>query len=599
MAQTKAKIQLLPEHLIDQIKAGEIIERPASLVKEILENAIDAKASRIELYLVNNGLDLIQCHDNGKGMSFDDLPMAFCRHATSKIERYEDLYALRTFGFRGEALASIASISRLICNTLPSQKDSIQEGGGKIEIHGGQTILHTPFKSQNPGTTLTVKDLFYNTPARLKFVRSKTSEKNSLKRIINSFLLANPQIQFSIRWDEKEKVLFPKVENLEKRITQIFFKKKEAQKEIHYFEGSYEDHRVHGWFSKYSQKGNAGKHHFLFANTRLFNDRQLHQNLLKTLEDFWPPGEVGHYLCFIEAPKELIDVNVHPNKIQIKFFKQSLVHSLLHGSIKSSLEKIKTSTSEEVFFSKTKDNPQVPHEEFLQKFSLEANANFTGPSGTLDGESETNRIQILSNRFYLERIEEGWLLNDLGLIFSHYLKKILINPTSEFEITPLLISEPFSLNENWNAFLNELKLFGFDFERINTSTVLLKTIPKALDYFEPAPILKEFFTDTSTPPQSLKSFFKNRLKHPFAPQGLRPTQAVRQAFHQVLGENVLSQYQKILDDSTLTSLLYSSKQAFQTGKEKGNPSHTASMSQMTSPMFSDLKKPTSMSTKEK
>jgi len=169
---TPSNIKLLPEHLIDQIKAGEVIERPASIVKEVIENAIDAGATQIDVHIENNGMDLISIKDNGHGMSIDDLPYAFCRHATSKISRFEDIYSLHSFGFRGEALASLASVGRVSCVSVPRANT---ENGGKIEIHGGKEISRVPYKGGAPGTSLYVKDLFFNTPVRMKFIRSSSS----------------------------------------------------------------------------------------------------------------------------------------------------------------------------------------------------------------------------------------------------------------------------------------------------------------------------------------------------------------------------------------------------------------------------------------
>ena len=151
------KIQLLPEHLIDQIKAGEVIERPASLLKELIENSIDAQATEIEIMVKDNGLELISIQDNGSGITFEDLPYAFCRHATSKITSFEDIYKLSNFGFRGEALAAISSISRLTCTSFPSEKPT---NGGKIEIHGGDQKFIIPVKGSKQGTSFFIRDLF-------------------------------------------------------------------------------------------------------------------------------------------------------------------------------------------------------------------------------------------------------------------------------------------------------------------------------------------------------------------------------------------------------------------------------------------------------
>lgn len=221
-------IKLLPEHLIDQIKAGEVVERPASLIKELVENSIDAGSSKISIAIKEGGMDLISIEDDGKGMTFFDLPYAFCRHATSKIEKFEDLYGLNSFGFRGEALPSIASVSRLVCTSTPKNK----EEGGRLVINGGRTESHTSFHNSSKGTSFFVRDLFFNTPARMKFVKSAQAEKKAIKKILHSFILSNPAITFSIKWDDKEKEIYPALskENLNKRIEQLWFKKMRMKK---------------------------------------------------------------------------------------------------------------------------------------------------------------------------------------------------------------------------------------------------------------------------------------------------------------------------------------------------------------------------------
>ena len=176
---TNPKIEILPEHIIDQIKAGEVLERPASLLKELLENSLDAGSTEIHLHLIENGMDLLSIEDNGHGMTFKNLPYAFLGHATSKLKTFEDLYRLQSFGFRGEALASVAASARVTCTTQP--KDLNAEGG-KIIIAGGHTELLIAQQASTQGTAIYIKDLFFNTPARLKLIKSKVSEKSALKK---------------------------------------------------------------------------------------------------------------------------------------------------------------------------------------------------------------------------------------------------------------------------------------------------------------------------------------------------------------------------------------------------------------------------------
>ena len=215
--------------MINQIKAGEVIERPAGLLKELLENALDANATHIKIHLENIGLDTIEVSDNGDGMSFDDLPMAFTRHATSKIRKFDDLYDLSSYGFRGEALASMASISRVICTSFQKKYNSSLIQGGKVIFHGGDMVDHHPISNGViSGTSFYIKDLFYNTPVRLKFLKSKAAERNAINRVIHSFLLIAPETRFDIKWDNQEKQSFPAVsrDDIQERDLNIFFSKR-------------------------------------------------------------------------------------------------------------------------------------------------------------------------------------------------------------------------------------------------------------------------------------------------------------------------------------------------------------------------------------
>ena len=281
--ETPRSINLLPEFLVNQIKAGEVIERPASLIKEVIENSLDASSSEIEIHIIENGLDLISIKDNGKGMTYEELPYAFCRHATSKINDLEDLYNLSSFGFRGEALASISSISRLTCKS--AKKDG---EGGKIAIDGSEQKTHHKVSHEKQGPTLSIKDLFYNTPVRRKFIKSKNSEKNAIKKIIQTFLLSSPQTTFKVAFDSGEKDIYDSVDskNYEDRVHKVFFKKNKPKQEIFKLQFSYDNYSLEAFFSKTSSKGNAHKCQFLFANGRFFADKTIHGLILRIMSSF-------------------------------------------------------------------------------------------------------------------------------------------------------------------------------------------------------------------------------------------------------------------------------------------------------------------------
>ncbi|MCO4792145.1 MAG: DNA mismatch repair endonuclease MutL [Bacteriovoracaceae bacterium] len=513
-----SNIKLLPEHLIDQIKAGEVVERPASLIKELIENSIDAGSTKIDIHIVDNGMELISIEDNGKGMRFEDLPMAFCRHATSKIERFEDLYKLHSFGFRGEALASIASTARVTCH---SQTENESESGGRIVIHGGEQKSHAIADKGSSGTSFFIKDLFFNTPARLKFIKSKNSEKIALKRMVNSFILANPSVAFSVRWDDKEKIFYPAVteDNFAQRIKKVFFNNKKIDDSLISFDASYEGHRVYGYLSLTSGKGNAGKHQFLFANKRIFHDKSLHQSIMRSAEKMWPFGERGHYVLFIDAPPSAIDVNVHPNKTHIKFFKSGVIYSLIQSGINNSL-----SIRKDELPVHEQPELQTPNMSFndAQSFDfstpMKSNSEwgFTpSPQGFLDRSADRSSLFIrVSDNFFLYKKEGQSFLGDLERLQKSYLTKLFCSPeVKSSEVVPLLISEPFNIDpksksSEWVRFLLNK---GFEFEQLEPHLIVLRSIPELLSGLALKDILSPVLSELQQSNEELSNELFSRI----------------------------------------------------------------------------------------
>jgi DNA mismatch repair protein MutL len=483
------KIELLPEHIIDQIKAGEVLERPASLIKELIENSIDAKASKIDIQIVENGLDLIAIEDDGIGMSIDNLPYAFLRHATSKIKKFDDLYHLRSYGFRGEALASVAATSRVTCQTQPQD---LAKFGGKIIINGGIEELLVPMKNPKHGTSLFIKNLFYNTPARLKFIKSKTSERIQMRKMLYAFLLSHPEIAFSIKWDDKEKETYSKEEdkNYYKRFSDIVYPKKKEAAPILIAQNEYDGHKVTVVFTLIPSKNSPNKHQYLFANNRLFFDKNLHQTIIRNTDSIWKYGESGHYAIFIETPPEEIDVNVHPNKTQIKFSKSDVVYSLLVSSIKDAISKYYKNSRPEngqssvpIFTEQTFIDQNT--ERYHSLIGLSTKEFDSKPIPSIDSNNYTNHplseetFIALNHHFFIFKDNEEFYLAEKYSVLLHYLKN-LINQALESEenISPLLISEPLQFSESLDIALPELKRCGYELDRLNKDILVLRTIPR-------------------------------------------------------------------------------------------------------------------------
>lgn len=324
-------IQLLPDSIANQIAAGEVIQRPASVIKELVENAIDAGADIIQVIIKDAGKTLIQVIDNGTGMSETDARMSFERHATSKIKTANDLFQIRTKGFRGEALASIAAIAHVEMIT----KKEESELGVQIMIEGSR-VINQSFCQANTGTKLSVKNLFYNVPARRKFLKSDTVE---LKHITDEFMrisLAHPLIKFSLHHNDREMYHLTSG-NLVQRISGLFGKQF-SSKLIPVLEEA-EAVTISGMIGKPELSRKARNHQYLFVNQRFIRNNYLSHAVRFAYENTIPGDEYPPYFLFLEIDPENIDVNIHPTKQEIKFEDEKLIYNYLRVTVRQALGK--------------------------------------------------------------------------------------------------------------------------------------------------------------------------------------------------------------------------------------------------------------------
>lgn len=497
-----AKIQLLPEHIIDQIKAGEVIERPSTLLKELLENSVDAGPTQIEIEIRNNGLDLIQIKDDGRGIPFEDLDLAFCRHATSKIERFEDIYNLFTYGFRGEALASIAAVSKLTCSTNTANSPE-----GLIKIEGGETTALNQDKDpeEKSGTLLSVRDLFFNTPARMKFIQSKTSEKNQLDKIIKAFLLTSPEIAFKIKWDDEDKKVFGSKEEgqLKERVAEVI--KKARPLNLKEYHGEYDGIRFHVFISRESTRGNAGKSQFIFVNKRLVQDTAVHKIILNSAQRLWPIGETGHYCAYIELPADALDVNIHPNKTQVKFYESSKVYSLVSSVIKEGIKKegstsdLRPSNQSFNFESKKEDLGEVQYRSFDFDSRSEDLDNYFD---RLDGKSEMPQEDqqghsLVASLGDMALVREG--LNTYALDAKKTVQLWLRESLKRGDLSPmpLLVSQPLRPASDSAAKIKKLQAYGFEIDPLGADDFVLRAFPQAAQRLPYREFLSEYIENSN------------------------------------------------------------------------------------------------------
>jgi DNA mismatch repair protein MutL len=352
------RIRILPDQVANQIAAGEVVDRPASVVKELLENALDAGASRIRIEVEAGGRRLIRVSDDGHGMNRDDALLAFERHATSKLRTANDLLSIATLGFRGEALPSIASVARVTLETKAGETTEDKGAGTLIEIAGGK-ILRVEETASPRGTTIAVSDLFFNTPARRKFLRAESTELAHVTALVTHYALAHPEKHFELLSSSHTLVSAPPVSRSAERIYQIFGKETLAQLLPVAAESPLDraglpepppwkkdpdqpprdpgSLRITGFYSKPELQKLNRNSIYIFVNKRLIRDRLLIHAITEAYRNIIPPTSFPVVLLFLAMPPEEVDVNVHPAKTEVRFRQQSLVHDFVRDSIRNSL----------------------------------------------------------------------------------------------------------------------------------------------------------------------------------------------------------------------------------------------------------------------
>src|SRR6202522_3577161 len=390
------RIHVLSEQVANKIAAGEVVERPASVVKELLENALDAGATRIKITIEAGGKKLIQITDNGCGMVRDDAMLAFERHATSKMKDAEDLLSIATLGFRGEALPSIASVSRLRLETCAAESGT-PVAGTIIEVNGGK-MARVEEAGLPEGTSITVRDLFFNTPARKKFLKAESTELSHIASLVTHYALAHPEKHFELHSMANAMLVAPPVAGYSERVYQVFGKetldqliavaatqslehvglpqpppwRREAAEDSPPIDPG--QMRLHGFVSKPEiQKLNRNSI-YVFVNGRLIRDRLVQHALTEAYRNIIPPTVFPVVLLFLEMPPGEVDVNVHPSKTEVRFRQSSVMHDFVRDTVRAALMKARP----------------VP------QFTTEIRAHATASSGLTPGAREWESVSDLA-----------------------------------------------------------------------------------------------------------------------------------------------------------------------------------------------------------
>ncbi|MDZ7268033.1 MAG: DNA mismatch repair endonuclease MutL [candidate division KSB1 bacterium] len=325
-----SKIKLLPPDLTNKIAAGEVVERPASVVKELIENSLDAGATQITVVVKDGGRALIQVVDNGCGMSREDAQMAFQRHATSKIATAADLECIRTLGFRGEALASIASVSQVVLKTMaPGASEATV-----VELEGG-VQTHLSIAAGTPGTSIAVKNLFFNTPGRRKFVKSPTTEYRQILAVINRFCVGHPDIYFTFVHNDEVILDMPPAGSLAERVTTLYGSR--MYDALVPLQDRGPVCEISGVLGKQSTVRSSRGEQFLFLNNRYISDRSLQHAVISGYGEMLAHGGFPFFAVFLRVDPSRVDVNVHPTKMEVRFADDRLIYALLRTAVRQTL----------------------------------------------------------------------------------------------------------------------------------------------------------------------------------------------------------------------------------------------------------------------
>jgi DNA mismatch repair protein MutL len=509
-------IQLLPDYIANQIAAGEVVQRPASVVKELLENAVDAGATSVTVVVSDAGSTLIQLIDNGCGMSPSDARMAFERHATSKIQHIDDLQSLRTFGFRGEALASIAAVAEV---TLLTRRAD-DEVGTQVHLMAGEPAQQTP-AATHTGTSISVKNLFYNIPARRKFLKSETVE---LKHIVSEFsrvALCRPEVEMKL-YDKNNELYHLMPSTLRQRIVNLMGKSLNQQLIDVQVETSMVN--IHGFIGKpESARRNSGNQ-FFFANRRYFRSPYLQKAIISAYDKLLvrSPDTFPTYFIYFEIPPAGIDVNIHPAKTEIKFADEPVIFQMLNAAIRETLSKFAVAPSidfdtegapEFPVVRKNAPAPAAPKINIDPHFNPFEEERRTGgstahykerpvdsnwkklyegietpatiPSSYIPEATSLSFIQ-LKGRYLLTPVKSGVMLIDIRraqqrIYYEEYLRRLADHQhTSQQQVFPETVElrpEDYLLLE---PALDELRLLGYDMASLGNHTIAVNGLPPDL-----------------------------------------------------------------------------------------------------------------------
>ena len=544
-------IQLLPDHVANQIAAGEVVQRPASVVKELVENSIDAGARTIKLLIKDAGKTLIQVIDDGKGMSVTDARLSFERHATSKIKDAQDLFNLNTKGFRGEALASVAAIAHVELKT----KQENEELGSFIKIAGSKVISQETISTAK-GTSIAVKNLFYNIPARRNFLKSDSIETRHIVDEFQRVALAHPDISFLLQHNNTE-LYHLKKSNLRKRIVAVFGNK--MNERLVPISEQTDIISIRGFTTKSEfAKKKRGEQYF-FVNNRFIKSSYLNHAVVMAFEGLLESGSHPSYFLYLDVPPNSIDINIHPTKTEIKFDNEKVLYAILRATIKHSLGQYnvtpaldftrdanldtpydyskQSSDSSKLppitvnhsfnpftaspsyqeksdasdYLNESSDSKSVSYQANFKKNTSDWEALYTN-NKSMDAtkqeqlfeshqETETGKTFQIQKKYLLSSIKSGVVLINQSLahqriLYEEFLENITVKEASSQQLLfPVNISFSKSDIEMIYTIKSDLESAGFMFEEFTKESVIIRGIPTSISESQITLILEELLDD--------------------------------------------------------------------------------------------------------
>ncbi len=325
-----SRIKVLPHQIANKIAAGEVVDRPAAVIKELIENSIDAQATEITVVLERAGKELIQTVDNGVGINREEIDLAFQRHATSKIDTVGDLDRIHTLGFRGEALPSIASVSRI------EVKSCLQDNraGTVVRLEEGK-IVNSTETALKPGTVISVKNLFYNTPARRNFLRADTTEFNHINKVLKRFFLSYPEIKFTVVHNDKEIYNLPTA-SIDERISQVWGEK--LYEGLVYIQEELNEIELEGYVCRPDMTRGNSDNQFIFLNKRAIQNRSLNHAVMQGYGNLIERSQYPQFIIFLAIQPQLVDINVHPTKMEVRFANERAIYHLFLSAVRKAIQ---------------------------------------------------------------------------------------------------------------------------------------------------------------------------------------------------------------------------------------------------------------------